>query len=84
MARATQTKAAEEARQGLPAILTAAARGTTTVITRRGEPLAAVVPIDELRKSKAVSLVPLFGSGKRLWGRESTKTVEEMRDEWTR
>ncbi|MFM7118961.1 MAG: type II toxin-antitoxin system prevent-host-death family antitoxin, partial [Gammaproteobacteria bacterium] len=39
-----ESRGAEEARQQLPAILSAAANRQTTVITRNGRPVAAVVP----------------------------------------
>ncbi|MBV8934411.1 MAG: type II toxin-antitoxin system Phd/YefM family antitoxin [Alphaproteobacteria bacterium] len=38
-------KGVEEARNQLPALLDAAEKGRSTVITRRGVPIAALVPI---------------------------------------
>jgi prevent-host-death family protein len=81
---AQQTKPAEQARQEFPALLSAAANGQTTVITRRGEPLAAVVPLNEVRTRKPASLVPLFGSGAGMWGKHVSRTIDKLRDEWTR
>lgn len=78
------TKGAEEARQQLPAILAAAAAGRTTIITRHGRAVAAVVPAAEVRKNKPASLQALAGSGKGLWGKDSRKVINKLRDEWNR
>lgn len=78
------SKGAEEARQQLPAILTAAAAGRTTVITRHGREIAAVVPASAIKHAKQVSLLALAGSGRKLWGKDSRKAIAELRDEWTR
>jgi len=78
------SKGAEEARQQLPAILAAAAAGRTTLITRHGRKIAAVVPVSAVSAEKPVSLLSLAGSGRKLWGRDSTRIVAELRDEWTR
>ena len=78
------SKGAEEARKQLPAILAAAALGRTTIITRHGRAVAAVVPVIEARQSKPASLQALAGSGKGLWGKDSRKTISKLRDEWNR
>jgi len=79
------SKGAEEARNQLPSLLEAAERGETTVITKHGKPVAALVPIAQLNTAnKQMSLLPLKGSGRGLWGPDSTKTIREMRDEWER
>lgn len=79
-------KGAEEARNQLPKLLEAAERGETTVITKHGKPVAALVPIGELRRDepKQMPLLPLKGSGRGLWGPDPAKTIDEMRDEWER
>jgi prevent-host-death family protein len=83
-------KGAEEARNTLPALLDLAEQGKSTVITRHGRPIAAVVPIalyEAIRRAqqpKQRSLLSLSGSGVGLWGEDSTRTIREMRDEWTR
>jgi prevent-host-death family protein len=78
-------KGAEEARNQLPSLLDAAERGETTVITKHGKPVAALVPIEQLNvTTKQMSLLPLKGSGRGLWGPDSTKTIDDMRDEWER
>ena len=78
------SKGAEEARQQLPAILAAAAAGRTTIITRHGRAVAAVVPLAESRQNKPASLLALAGSGKGLWGKDSRKVIKKLRDEWNR
>jgi len=82
--RRPESRGAEEARQQLPAILAAAAAGETTVITRHGRAVAAVVPVTALRPGTPVSLLALAGSGRGLWGRNSARAIEALRAEWTR
>jgi prevent-host-death family protein len=80
------TRGAEEARQQLPAILAAAAAGRTTIITRHGRAVAAVVPVDAVVSTRGISLCSLAGTGRGLWGRgrSSARAVRAMRDEWNR
>lgn len=80
----TVTRGAEEARQNLPAILDAAAAGRTTLITRHGREVAAVVPAASVKSAKPGSLLELSGSGRRLWGSDSSKALADLRDEWNR
>jgi antitoxin (DNA-binding transcriptional repressor) of toxin-antitoxin stability system len=75
---------AEHAREQLPAILDAAAAGRTTIITRRGRAVAAVVPVEQARTRQAASLQALAGSGRGLWGANSRKALAALRDEWNR
>jgi prevent-host-death family protein len=78
-------KGAEEARAQLPELLAAAQRGQKTIITRHGRPVAALVPLDALvERTEQRSLLPLAGSGRGLWGRDSTATQRRLRDEWDR
>ena len=78
-------KGAEEARNQLPDLLEAAERGRATVITRHGRPVAALVPVSEYRRNSAQqSLAALKGSGRGMWGRDSTRTLRDARDEWNR
>lgn len=84
MAKARE-KGAEEARNQLPQLLEDAASGRATVITRRGRPVAALVPLKAYHGSrKQRSLVDLEGSGRGLWGRNSSETLTKLRDEWSR
>ena len=77
------SKGAEQARQQLPAILAAASAGQTTIITRHGRAVAAVVPALAARMSKPASLLDLAGSGRGLWGKDSRKAINDLRDEWS-
>ena len=80
-----QRKGAEEARNQLPELLEAAEKGRSTIITRHGRPVAALVPIEVSRATmRQQPLTPVEGSGRGLWGRDSTRTLRKLRDEWTR
>ena len=81
----TLRKGAEEARNQLPDLLDAAENGRTTIITRHGRPIAALVPIDALQPvQEQQSLLPLKGTGRGLWGKNSTRTIRALKDEWER
>lgn len=84
MKRNPKSTGAEHARQQLPTILAEAAAGYTTVITRRGREVAAVVPIAAARLPKPVPLTASAGTGRGLWGKHSAQTVAKLRDEWNR
>lgn len=78
-------KGAEEARNRLPELLAAAEKGRSTIISRHGRPVAVLVPLDEYAASGTQQpLVPLKGSGRGLWGADSTRTVRGLKDEWSR
>ncbi len=78
-------KGAEEARSQLPALLEAAEQGRSTVITRHGRAVAALVPIAAYGGAPSQqSLVPIAGTGRGLWGRDSRRTIRTLRDEWRR
>lgn len=78
------SKGAEEARQQLPSILAAAGEGRTTIITRHGRAVAAVVPATAVKVRKPSSLLALAGTGKGMWGKDSVKAIARLRDEWSR
>ena len=81
----TKRKGAEEARNQLPDLLTAAEKGRSTVITKHGRPVAALVPMSEFSEgNRQQSLLAMKGSGRGLWGRDSIRTVRALRDEWDR
>ena len=86
----TGAKGAEDARNTLPALLDLAERGGSTVVSRHGRPVAAIVPIalyeaiKRAQKPKQRSLLALIGSGAGLWGDDSTRAIRGMRDEWSR
>jgi len=81
MAKARR-KGAEQARNQLPSLLEDAVKGRTTIITRRGRSIAALVPIDGLPRQKG--LIELLGSGKGLWGATGQRRLRRLRDEWSR
>jgi len=84
MAKVEQ-KGSEEARNQLPDLLEAAAAGRSTIITKRGRPIAALVPIETYKAAgRQQPLTPLEGSGRGLWGRNSTRAIRALRDEWER
>ncbi|HMM56276.1 MAG TPA: type II toxin-antitoxin system Phd/YefM family antitoxin [Rudaea sp.] len=80
----TVSRGAEQARQHLPAILSAAASGRTTLITRHGRTVAAVVPATAVKQRAVASLLALAGTGRGLWGRSSARAIGNLRDEWNR
>jgi prevent-host-death family protein len=78
-------RGAEEARNQLPQLLTAAQRGRQTIITRHGKPIAVLAPISENGQTNPQrSLLPLAGSGRGLYGRDSGTFLRNLRDEWDR
>ncbi len=81
----TRRTGAEEARNQLPDLLEAAENGRSTIITRHGRPVAALMPIEAYSTAlRQQPLTPLAGSGRGLWGKDSTRTLRRLRDEWGR
>jgi prevent-host-death family protein len=76
-------KGVEDARSQLPALLVEAERGHSTIITRHGRSIAAIVPV-ERAAGRQKSLLGLAGSGKGLWGKSSPRTLRRLRQEWDR
>lgn len=80
---AKRTYGAEEARIRLPELLERAHRGEGSVITRRGNPYAELVPIGgAIDRGARFPLLSLEGSGRGLWGRRSRRVLRALRDEW--
>jgi prevent-host-death family protein len=78
-------KGAEEARNQLPHLLEAAEKGESTIISKRGRPVAALVPIDAYDAGvRQEPLTPMAGSGRGLWGKNSARSIRRLRDEWSR
>jgi prevent-host-death family protein len=75
-------KGAEQARNELPSLLEDAARGKSTIITRRGRSIAALVPVSGLPRQRG--LIELAGSGKGMWGAPNARRLRRLRDEWNR
>jgi prevent-host-death family protein len=83
--KTTQRKGAEEARNQLPDLLEAAELGQSTIITRHGRPVAALVPVEAYGATvRQQALTPLAGSGRGLWGKKSAQALRKLRDEWQR
>jgi prevent-host-death family protein len=81
----TATKGAEEARNQLPDLLDAAEAGEATIITRHGRPVAVLVPISTYKTTaRQASILPLEGTGRGLWGKDSRRTLRRLRAEWDR
>ncbi len=72
----------EETRKRLPALLERAHRGKPTLITKRGEPYAAIVPISALNQPKAgIGIRDLRGTGKGFWSNNVPVWIKRIRDE---
>lgn len=75
----------EDARSQLPALLDEAARGRSTVITRHGRPVAAIVPVAATAGGpRQKSLLGLAGSGRGLWGKDVARALRSLRNQWDR
>jgi prevent-host-death family protein len=78
-------KGSEEARNELPTLLEEAQSGRATIITRRGRPVAALVPLSQYHLGpKQQSLLNLEGAARGMWGKNSSSTLKKLRDEWSR
>ena len=76
-----RTAGVNEARKDLPEILKAAYQhGAVTIVTNRGVPYAAVVPVAQAVQ-QAAKFTELRGSAKGCYGDAATY-VEALRDEW--
>jgi prevent-host-death family protein len=81
----TVRKGAEDAQNQLSDLLDAAQQGRSTIITRHGRPVAALVPMNRFVESTAQrSLLPVKGSGRGLWNGSDVHALRTLRDEWTR
>ncbi len=76
----------EVTRRRLPELVAAAHQGITTIITKHGQPYAALVPVSSagVKPGLPTSLLALKGSAVGLWGERSSRTIAELRDEWSR
>jgi prevent-host-death family protein len=78
-------RGAEDARNQLPDLLVAAENGHSTIITKHGRAVAALVPLEAYNDGRRQEpLVPMEGSGRGLWGEDSGRTLRDLRDEWSR
>ena len=85
---AATRKGAEEARNQLPDLLEAAENGRSTIITKHGRPVAAIVPLAAYDAgSRQETLLSVQDSGRGLWGehsRDTLRDLRDLRDEWDR
>ena len=72
----------EAARRRLPELLHRAEQGESTVINRRGAPVAALVPIDQSPALANPGLLNLRGSGQHCWSANVSEAIEHLRQEW--
>jgi prevent-host-death family protein len=78
-------KGVEEARSMLPQILQQAEKGESTVITKRGRAIAAIVPLSAFESGKRQEpLTAAAQSGRGLWGGANTRAMRKLRGEWSR
>jgi prevent-host-death family protein len=78
------SKGIETARKELPALVEQAHRGQVTIITKRGVPYAALVPLSAVpRKQPKLTMARLRGSGRKVWREDARLAVERLRGEWT-
>jgi len=76
-------KGVREARSELSDLLDAAEKGRSTLITRHGRPVAALMPIEAYGTTERQEpLTPLAGSGRGLWGNSSSRTLRKLGNEW--
>ncbi len=69
-----RTRGVQEARQELLALIEAAHRGSTTIITKHGKPYAALVPIAEAKTvGRGVTVAQLRGTGKKIWKKDALR-----------
>jgi len=77
----------EITRRRLPELVAAAHQGAITVITKHGQPYAALVPVSMaagVKPGLPTSLMALKGSAAGMWGKEPARTIAKLRDEWSR
>jgi len=73
---------AEEARKRLPEFLDRAERnGTVTIVTKRGQPCAAIVPLSHLDRAEAPKITALRDSAKGCYG-DIAEYIDRSRQEW--
>lgn len=80
MSRNVRSAGVQETRNKLPSLLEAANRGTVTVVTKRGVPYAAIVPVSKALGDRP-RLSALRGSAKGCYG-NVREFVDQLRDEW--
>lgn len=75
----------KKAHHQFSALLNAAKKDQPTIITRHGRAIAALIPIDAYSIGiRQESMLPLIGSSRGLWGKNSARMLCKWRDEWSR
>ena len=73
---------AEEARKKLPELIDRAERdGTVTIVTKRGRPCAAIVPLSHLKRAEAPKLTALRDSARGCYG-DVAEYIDSSRRAW--
>ena len=73
---------AEEARKRLPELIDRAQReGTVTIVTKRGVPCAAIVPLSHLEKGRTAKLTALRGTAAGCYG-DVAGYIDDTRRSW--
>jgi antitoxin (DNA-binding transcriptional repressor) of toxin-antitoxin stability system len=73
----------DRACESFSALAARAHLGEPSILTKRGQPYAAIVPPEMLTASTPCSdFVALRGSGKGLWVMSQSTDVESLRNEW--
>ena len=73
---------AEEARKKLPELIERAERdGTVTIVTKRGRPCAAIVPLSHLKRAEAPKLTELRDSAGGCYG-DVAEYIDSSRRAW--
>ena len=73
---------AEEARNRLPELIDRAQRdGTVTIVTRRGVPCAAIVPLSHIESADTPRLSALRGTAAGCYG-DMAEYIDETRRTW--
>ena len=73
---------AEAARKRLPELLDRAHVGEQTIVKKRGIPYAAIVALDQRVIVRKEGLLSLKSTGKGLWSKNSSKKIDQYRNEW--
>jgi len=67
----------------LPKLAALAHAGQSSLLTKHGKPIAAIVSPDVLLKAqRKPGFVALRGTGRGLWGASVTRHIAQLRDEW--
>ncbi len=77
-----QKLGAEAARKRLPELIDRASTGEISIISKRGIPMAAIVPLEQSRSAEIGGLMKHRGTGRGLWGDKVATRIDQLREEW--